>query len=89
MVQILVLLAVVPALAFGAAIETRQASSYLGCYQESGPATGIRSLPSASFFNYTAMTVEMCASDCSAYVYYGVEYGGECQFPTASHITQS
>jgi hypothetical protein len=86
MVQILALLAVLPALALGAAIETRQASSYLGCYQESGPVTGIRSLPSASFFNYTAMTVEMCASDCSAFVYYGVEYGGECKFSTLFHM---
>jgi len=26
------------------------------------------------------MTLEQCASDCVTYAYWGVEYGGECQF---------
>jgi hypothetical protein len=52
------------------------AYSYLGCYTEG---TNTRALSSASFYNYTGMTIEQCSSDCSAYDYFGVEYGGECE----------
>jgi len=56
--------------------QTVGAYSYLGCYTE---ATNIRALSSASFYNYTGMTIEQCSSDCSGYSYFGVEYGGECE----------
>ncbi len=49
--------------------------TYQGCYTE---ATKARALAGASFYNYTAMTLEMCASSRSAFTYWGVEYGGEC-----------
>ncbi|CZR57380.1 related to beta-1,3 exoglucanase precursor [Phialocephala subalpina] len=55
--------------------QTVGAYTFQGCYTEG---TGVRALTSASFYNYTAMTIEMCASDCSGYSYFGVEYGGEC-----------
>jgi hypothetical protein len=49
--------------------------TFQGCYTE---ATDERALSSASFFDYDAMTLEECASDCTTYDYFGVEYGGEC-----------
>jgi len=49
--------------------------AYYGCQTE---ATNIRALNEASYYNYTSMTLEMCASDCGGYAYWGVEYGGEC-----------
>jgi hypothetical protein len=48
--------------------------TFQGCYTE---ATNIRALSSASFFDYTAMTLEACAADCVGFTYFGVEYGGE------------
>jgi hypothetical protein len=51
--------------------------TFQGCYTE---ATGQRALSAASFFDYTAMTLEECANDCNGYTYFGVEYGGECMF---------
>jgi hypothetical protein len=50
------------------------AYTFQGCYTE---ATNTRALSSASFFDYTAMTLEACAADCVGYTYFGVEYGGE------------
>jgi hypothetical protein len=50
------------------------AYSFQGCYTE---ATNGRALSSASFYDYTAMTLEACAADCVGYTYFGVEYGGE------------
>lgn len=50
--------------------------TFLGCYTE---ATNIRALSAASFYNYTGMNEEQCASDCTGYDYFGVEYGGECE----------
>jgi hypothetical protein len=38
----------------------------------------VRALSSASFYDYPAMTLEECAADCAGYIYFGVEYGGEC-----------
>ena len=49
---------------------------FKGCYSE---ATNERALSSSSFFDYTAMTLEECAADCTNYDYFGVEYGGECK----------
>jgi hypothetical protein len=49
--------------------------AFQGCYTE---ATTQRALSQASFFDYTAMTLEECATSCAAYNYFGVEYGGEC-----------
>lgn len=51
------------------------AYSFQGCYTEGD---GVRALDQASFFNYTGMTLEQCAADCTGYSYWGVEYGGEC-----------
>lgn len=51
--------------------------AFQGCYTEGN---GVRALSGASFYNYTAMTLEMCASSCLGFTYWGVEYGGECQF---------
>jgi hypothetical protein len=67
----------------GGASAVRQAPSTtcLGCYEET--TTGPRTLAGAAFFNYTAVTPEMCGAPSSAYVYYGIVCGGECQF---SHI---
>lgn len=38
----------------------------------------MRALSGASFYNYTSMTLEMCASNCNGWKYWGTEYGGEC-----------
>jgi hypothetical protein len=44
-------------------------------------------LTGASYYNYTAMTLEMCASSCSGFTFWGVEYGGECgSFPRLCNI---
>ena len=51
------------------------AYAFQGCYTE---ATSTRALSGAAFYNYTAMTLEMCLSNCAGYTYWGVEYGGEC-----------
>jgi len=51
------------------------AYAFQGCYTE---ATNTRALSAASFYDYSAMTLEECATDCAAYDYFGVEYGGEC-----------
>lgn len=48
--------------------------AYQGCYTE---ATSGRALSSKSF-NYAGMTIESCAANCTAYAYFGVEYGREC-----------
>ena len=49
--------------------------AFQGCYSE---ATGKRALTGAAFFSYTLMTIEMCATNCQAYTYFGVEFSGEC-----------
>jgi hypothetical protein len=46
----------------------------LGCYTE---ATKMRALSEGSYF-HDDMTVEMCASACSGFTLFGVEYGHEC-----------
>jgi hypothetical protein len=50
--------------------------TFQGCYTEGN---GVRALGGASFYNYTGMTLEQCASNCGGYSYWGVEYGGECK----------
>jgi len=45
-----------------------------GCYIE---ATGQRALSGNSYFN-DLMTVEVCATACTGYTWFGVEYGREC-----------
>lgn len=49
--------------------------TFQGCYTE---ASNGRALTSASYYDYNAMTLETCASNCSGFLYWGVEYGGEC-----------
>ena len=48
--------------------------SYVGCYTEGSPG---RALPNR-VDNDGGMTLEYCASQMSAYQYFGVEYGQEC-----------
>jgi hypothetical protein len=38
----------------------------------------MRALEQGAFYDYTAMTLEECLSDCNGYQWWGVEYGGEC-----------
>ncbi|KAE8454316.1 hypothetical protein EG329_005241 [Mollisiaceae sp. DMI_Dod_QoI] len=47
---------------------------YLGCYTE---ATNTRALAAANYPNDTN-TIALCAQECSAYTYFGAEYGREC-----------
>lgn len=49
--------------------------AYQGCYSE---ATGKRALTGAAFFSTEMMSIEMCATNCQAFTYFGVEYGREC-----------
>jgi hypothetical protein len=56
--------------------QTVGAYSFQGCYTE---ATGQRALTGLSFYDYPAMTLEECAGVCSGFLYWGVEYGGECE----------
>ncbi|KAF4633357.1 hypothetical protein G7Y89_g4765 [Cudoniella acicularis] len=51
------------------------AYTFLGCYTE---ATNARALTGYAYYDYPAMTLEECATTCAGYVYWGVEYGGEC-----------
>jgi hypothetical protein len=74
---------VVPTLAIK---NTVGAYTFQGCYTE---ATNVRALSSASFYDYTAMTLEKCAADCVGYTYFGVEYGGEVNSLTADYFWQS
>ncbi|KAM7207748.1 WSC domain containing protein [Naviculisporaceae sp. PSN 640] len=51
-------------------------STYIseGCYTE---ASGMRALSDVSFYD-DALTVEKCATICSSYTWFGLEYGREC-----------
>ncbi|KAH6680685.1 WSC domain-containing protein [Halenospora varia] len=49
--------------------------TYLGCRTEG---TSSRALTGAASYDYNGMTLEICASLCSGWKYFGVEYGGEC-----------
>ncbi|KAI2608412.1 heme peroxidase [Hypoxylon fragiforme] len=46
----------------------------VGCYNE---VSGGRALTGASYAN-DSMTLEMCASNCAGFTYWGAEYGREC-----------
>ncbi|KAG9230010.1 WSC domain-containing protein [Amylocarpus encephaloides] len=48
--------------------------NYMGCYTE---ATSGRAL-AAAFFPNNTNTIATCAASCSAYTYFGMEYGREC-----------
>ncbi|KAG4434028.1 hypothetical protein IFR05_010482 [Cadophora sp. M221] len=48
--------------------------NYAGCYTEG---TNVRALSGALYAN-DALTIQMCAQACSAYTYFGAEYGREC-----------
>jgi iron transport multicopper oxidase len=48
--------------------------SYIGCYTE---ATSIRALTGKSYYN-DSMTVEMCYTQCTGFVWFGLEYSREC-----------
>ncbi|TVY18408.1 WSC domain-containing protein, partial [Lachnellula arida] len=62
------------------------AYSFQGCYTEG---TGVRALVGTSFYNYTAMTLEMCSSNCAGFTYWGVEYGGECYCGNSLDVTST
>ena len=51
--------------------------AYQGCYTE---ATGIRALTGKAYFN-DSMTVEACATACTGFTWFGVEYGREVYIP--------
>ncbi|KAI1266095.1 WSC domain-containing protein [Xylariaceae sp. FL1019] len=47
---------------------------YAGCYFDNNPSKALTTTqPGGSF-----MTLEICATSCSGYQYFGTEYGGEC-----------
>lgn len=48
--------------------------TYQGCYTE---AIDTRALSNDAFFD-DDLTIEKCAADCGAYLWFGVEYGREC-----------
>ncbi|KAH8887407.1 heme peroxidase [Thozetella sp. PMI_491] len=49
--------------------------SLVGCWTEGN---GVRALSSKSYASGTDMTLESCATFCSGYKYFGVEYAQEC-----------
>lgn len=49
--------------------------SFVGCWTEG---TDVRALSDDSYAD-DSMTLESCASFCSGYVYFGTEYGDECE----------
>lgn len=53
-----------------------------GCVTE---ATQTRALTARSFVD-TGMTLERCASFCSAYTYFGVEYASECELNSLAKL---
>ncbi|KAK5999297.1 hypothetical protein QM012_005622 [Aureobasidium pullulans] len=60
-----------------------------GCYNE---ASNGRALAARSMTNTTGMTPAMCASFCSSYAWFGVEYGSECwcgPYPRTGSVLQS
>jgi iron transport multicopper oxidase len=60
-----------------AIVQSVGAYSYVGCYTESttGRALNLKTYADDS------MTVEICASTCAGYVWFGLEYHRECKFP--------
>jgi WSC domain len=52
---------------------------YWGCYAE--PQNG-RALSDNIFYDYVGMTNLECSQQCAGFLYFGTEYGGECNTPT-------
>lgn len=52
-------------------VQTAGLFTYIGCYSDSTSARGING---SSYGGLSTLTVESCASTCSAYAYFGVEY---------------
>ncbi|KAH7336040.1 hypothetical protein BKA65DRAFT_431390, partial [Rhexocercosporidium sp. MPI-PUGE-AT-0058] len=67
-------LSITPTQTGPAIVRTIGAYSYAGCYTES---TKGRALSLKSFADDT-MTVELCASTCTGYIWFGIEYRREC-----------
>ena len=59
----------------GRPVQVRDAFTRLGCFTDTDAAH--RAL-AADFKGDDTMTVEMCAEYCSAYQFFGIEYGREC-----------
>ncbi len=57
-----------------AIVQTLGAYTFQGCYSEG---TNTRAL-SGKFFGSATMTLDLCATTCAEYTYFGVEYGQEC-----------
>ncbi|KAK4158857.1 WSC domain-containing protein [Cladorrhinum sp. PSN259] len=56
------------------AVPTIPGYNYTGCYTET---SGVRALNGSSYYDDT-MTAQKCASACTGFKYFGVEYGREC-----------
>ena len=54
--------------------------SYLGCYTEATNTRALNGLQNPG--PGSANTVEVCAAACIGYSYFGVEYAGECKYPS-------
>lgn len=54
-----------------------QGYNYQGCFTE---ATNMRALSGSAFFD-DRMTIQKCATACSDFKYFGVEYGREVRHP--------
>lgn len=57
---------------------------YAGCYIEA--TVGTRALAPGAYA-YDSMTVESCASNCTGYTFFGVEYGRECKILSCFRFT--
>jgi hypothetical protein len=50
--------------------------TYAGCYSDAGSSRALNALPPLA--DSTSMTPALCASYCSQYAYFGLEYAREC-----------
>ena len=57
-------------------VQTLSGWTYLGCYSEATNGRALSGLQNPIPAN--TVTVESCASACTSYAYFGVEYSGEC-----------
>lgn len=55
--------------------QTVSTYNFLGCYVEGN--TG-RALSGLTANDATSMTVELCATSCAGYSFFGVEYSDQC-----------
>ncbi|KAK3325520.1 hypothetical protein B0H66DRAFT_548554 [Apodospora peruviana] len=58
-----------------------------GCWTEA--TNNQRALSAKSYTSGTAMTLEVCASFCSGYKYFGAEYASECYCGNSLHATST